>query len=240
MSDYPFPGGMAGRPWVARCPIPPADFPRAPDRPLLYSRTPEKPQGHVAGDQSVATTPTVSELDPLADLLSAAGGGDRRAFARLYKLSSPILFAVAMRMLRRREAAEEVVQEAYVAIWRKAGQYRLDRGQPMSWMIAIVRNRAIDRLRKRGREPDATANIDDLANVLPSGDGRPADTALAATSALRECMGQLKVTQQQAIYLAYYHGLTHEELAVRLDAPLGTVKSAVRRGLMQLRECLER
>lgn len=240
MSDYPFPGSMAGRPWAGRRPVQPADFPRAAERPLLYSRAPGKLRGLATGGGTVTTTPTVSDVDTLADLLCAAGRGDRRAFARLYKLSSPVLYAVALRMLRRREAAEEVLQESYVAIWRKADQFQPDRGQPMSWMITVVRHRAIDRLRKHGREPDARANIDDLADVLPSGDGQPVDAALAAASALHECMGRLKVTQQQAIYLAYYHGLTHEELAVRLNAPLGTVKSAVRRGLLQLKECLER
>ena len=173
------------------------------------------------------------------DLLFTTGQGDRRAFARLYTLSAPTLFAVAVRLLRQRELAEEVVQEAYVSIWRKAGQYQLGRGQPMAWMIAVVRNRAIDRLRKQTREPDVAANLDDLAEFLPSEDRGPAAPTSALGASLRECLGRLKVTQQKAILLAYYHGLTHEELATRLDAPLGTVKSTVRRGLFQLKECLD-
>lgn len=202
---------------------------------LLYSRGQDQPPSK----QAVATETNVAELETLADLLFATGQGDRRAFARLYTLSAPTLFAVAMRLLRQRELAEEVAQEAYVSIWRKAGQYKLGRGQPMAWMVAVVRNQAIDRLRKQNREPDVAANIDDLAEFLPGEDRGPAAPTSALGASLRECLGRLKVTQQKAILLAYYHGLTHEELAKRLDAPLGTVKSTVRRGLLQLKECLD-
>ena len=211
------------------------DFPRAPKLWLLYSRGQDQP----LINRAVATPSNVSELETLADLLLAVGQSDRRAFARLYKLSAPTLFAIAVRLLRRRELAEEVMQEAYVAIWRKAGQYQLGRGQPMAWMIAIVRNRAIDRLRRQAREPNVAANLDDLTEFLPNENRGAADPTSAVGASLRECLDRLKESQQRAILLAYYHGLTHEELAKRLDAPLGTVKSTVRRGLLRLKECLE-
>ena len=235
MPDTPTVGPVARRTAASCNGHAKADILRAPDVRLLYSRGLAKPPI----DQPVATQPNVSELETLADLLFAAGQGDRRAFARLYKLSAPTLFAVAMRLLRRRELAEEVVQEAYVAIWRKAGQYQLGRGQPMAWMVAVVRNRAIDRLRSQTREPDVAANLDDMADFLPGETRGAADPTTAVGASLRECLGRLKVSQQRAILLAYYHGLTHEELATRLEAPLGTVKSTVRRGLLQLKECLD-
>jgi len=109
----------------------------------------------------------------------------------------------------------------------------------MAWMVAVVRNRAIDRLRSQTREPDVAANLDDMADFLPGETRGAADPTTAVGASLRECLGRLKVSQQRAILLAYYHGLTHEELATRLEAPLGTVKSTVRRGLLQLKECLD-
>ncbi len=235
MPDTPATGPLAGSRSTPRNSGTKAKIRRAPILRLLYNRSQDQPPS----GQVVATETNVAELETLADLLFAAGQGDRRAFARLYTLSAPTLFAVAMRLLRRRELAEEVVQEAYVSIWRKAGQYQLGRGQPMAWMVAVVRNRAIDRLRKQSREPDVAANLDDLAEFLPGEDRGPASPTSALGASLRECLGRLKASQQKAILLAYYHGLTHEELAARLDAPLGTVKSTVRRGLLQLKECLD-
>lgn len=235
MPDTPTIRAVAGRHAASRTRDAEADFSCAPKLRLLYNRNLEHPQN----SQAVVIQPNVSELETLADLLFAAGQGDRSAFARLYKLSAPTLFAVAMRLLRQRELAEEVVQEAYVAIWRKAGQYQLGRGQPMAWMVAVVRNRAIDRLRSQTREPDVAANLDDMAEFLPGENRGAADPTTAVGASLRECLGRLKESQQRAILLAYYHGLTHEELAVRLDTPLGTVKSTVRRGLLQLKECLD-
>ena len=180
-----------------------------------------------------------AELEALEPLLCASGNGDRAAFAELYRLSASRLYPIALRILRRPEAAEDVLQEAYVLIWRKAAQFHPSRGRPLPWMAAIVRNRAIDRLRAQAREPQDPAHWDDLAEGLAD----PAASASAAAApdalAVRGCLERLQENQRQAILLAYYGGLTHEELAARLEAPLGTVKSWVRRGLLQLKDCLE-
>ncbi len=181
----------------------------------------------------------IAELDPLEELLLAAGRGDRDAFARLYNLSASRLLAISMRILRQREPAEEVLQEAYITIWKKASQYHPDRGRPLSWMGTIVRHRAIDQLRSQNREPRSQASLDDLIEG-----GLGADIATEAPfdridDGLRGCLEKLQSKQQKAIVLAYYYGHTHQELASSLDTPLGTVKSWVRRGLLQLKECLD-
>ena len=174
----------------------------------------------------------VTEIDSLGPLLQATAQGDRQAFARVYQLSSARLFAIALRITRRRDLAEEVLQEAFVTIWRKAGQYYPDRGAPMAWMTTIVRSRAIDALRRRPpetQEPEVeTAPVDQ-------------DAAWINTGALeiRGCLDTLPENHRKAILLAYYYGLTHVELADELAAPLGTVKSWVRRGLLQLKECVD-
>ena len=180
----------------------------------------------------------VTELDTLPALLKAAAQRDRQAFARLYKLSAPTLYAVALRMLRRRDLADDVLQESYLAIWQRAGQFDVERGQPLSWMIAIVRHRAIDRMRRQTRQPAICADladVEDLAEAEPTGGDAQGTVARLA---LQRCLGRLKAGQQRAIRLAYCFGLTHEELARHLDVPLGTVKTWVRRGLLQLKECL--
>ena len=181
----------------------------------------------------------VSEIDPLEELLEASGRGDRQAFARLYNLSASRLLPIALRILRQRESAEEVLQEAYITIWKKAGQYHPDRGRPLAWMGTIVRNRSIDAVRSRDREPRSEASLDDVIDA-----GLGAELTIetpydAIDSGLRGCLELLQAKQQKAIVLAYYYGHTHEELANSLDTPLGTVKSWVRRGLLQLKECLD-
>ena len=180
-----------------------------------------------------------ADLEALEHLLCASGNGDRAAFAEVYRLTAARLFPIALRLLRGREAAEDVLQESYVLIWRKAAQFHPGRGRPLPWMAAIVRNRAIDRLRAQAREPQDPAQWDDLAEGLAD----PAASASAAAApdavAVRGCLERLQENQRQAILLAYYGGMTHEELSARLDAPLGTVKSWVRRGLLQLKDCLD-
>jgi RNA polymerase sigma-70 factor (ECF subfamily) len=201
----------------------------------LYTR----PQSKGSGDEAVTSVTNVSELDPLEELLTAAGRGDRQAFTRLYNLSASRLLPIALRILRQREPAEEVLQEAYLTIWKKAGQYHPDRGRPLAWMATIVRNRAIDTLRSQNREPRSAASLDDLIEA-GLGEELAADAPYDhIDSSLRGCLEKLQTKQQKAIVLAFYYGHTHEELASKLESPLGTVKSWVRRGLLELRECLD-
>lgn len=182
----------------------------------------------------------MSPREELGDLLSRTAGGDAAAFAELYRASSPQLFALAVRMLKRRDLAEEVLQEAFVSIWSKAGRYDPAKGSPLTWMASIVRNRALDRLRARRPEQpiDEEERAAEWADPAPS----PLDAALqsADARALWECMKILEEGPRDAILRVYYEGLTHQELAARTGIALGTIKSWVRRGLVRLKGCLER
>lgn len=181
----------------------------------------------------------IAEHDPLDELLRATGRGDRQAFARAYQLSASRLYPIALRLMRRREVAEEVLQEAYVLIWRKAAQFNPDRGKPIAWMATILRNRAIDRLRSESSEPRDPAQWDEAAEALTDPVARAPAVSVQDAIAIRSCLEGLQEKQRISILFAYYYGMTHEELSSRLEAPLGTVKSWVRRGLVQLKECLE-
>ena len=176
----------------------------------------------------------------LARLLIAAGGGDRQAFRGVYDATAAHLFGLALRILRRRDAAEETLQEAFVSIWQHAGDYRPERGAPLAWMGTIVRHRALDRLRRER----ATVPLDDVPEREAWPDPGPTpDVATAAAQDARRlaaCLDELAPNPRAAIVLAYRQGLTHEEIAARLSAPLGTVKTWIRRSLGQLRMCLDR
>jgi RNA polymerase sigma-70 factor (ECF subfamily) len=181
-----------------------------------------------------------------ADLARVALG-DRAAFARVYEATSAHLFGVALRMLNRRDLAEDVLQESFVNVWHHAGSYRAAAAQPMTWLISIVRNKSLDALRALGRRPvesiDA-ADDDDDAPARQIADERPSPLQLldTATEALQiqACLAALDAAHRQCLALAYYQGLSHAEIATHLRAPLGSVKTWVRRGLDKLKACLER
>ena len=173
------------------------------------------------------------------ELLLATAAGDRRAFAELYAQTGGQLFGLAQRMLRNRAAAEEVIQEGYVRIWSRAGDFDPARGSALSWMVTIVRNLALDRLRKER----AAVPIDSVPEREHWSDPGPDPLASAMASAearaLRRCLDQLEDGPRRVLTLAYWNGMSHEELAAHIDAPLGTVKSWIRRGLARLKGCLE-
>jgi RNA polymerase sigma-70 factor (ECF subfamily) len=173
-------------------------------------------------------------------LLTQVAGGDRNALAELYARTAPQLLGLVMRMLQRRDVAEEILHDAYLRIWHNAAAFSAQRGPAMSWMAAIVRNAALDRLRRQRREVPLDA-LPDYDTLIDEADG-PAAAALASAEgrALADCLGRLEAEQRNCLLLAYYHGLTHEELAQRLGRPMGTVKSWIRRSLLRLRQCLDR
>lgn len=182
-----------------------------------------------------------AEAPPLAALLAAAAGGDEAAFKELYRLSGAKLFGIVLRIVRRRAAAEEILQEVYVRIWDHAGDYRPDKGSPMTWMIAIARNRALDWQRNdraRGGELpiDEAPGRDAWADPEPD----PLDWAMAREDAraLHDCLERLEEEPRTCLVLAYCEGYTHDELSERLGRPLGTVKSWIRRGQARLKDCL--
>ncbi|HVE50752.1 MAG TPA: sigma-70 family RNA polymerase sigma factor [Casimicrobiaceae bacterium] len=178
----------------------------------------------------------------LAQLLARTALSDRRAFEELYIATSPHLYGVAIRMLKETTAAEDVLQETYVAIWHHAGSYQPDKSQPLTWLSAIVRNRCLDALRRRELDTIPMTSDDDHDLEFPAGSATPAELLLQGADAakVRECVELLEGGARQAIALAFFQGLTHAELATHMREPLGTVKSWVRRGLERLRQCLDR
>jgi RNA polymerase sigma-70 factor (ECF subfamily) len=175
----------------------------------------------------------------LQELLAACALNDRRAFSRLYELTSAKLYGVVLRILSRDEWAQDCLQEAYIKVWNKAESYRPQLASPMTWMATIARNQALDLLRRRHREVRESDTEDFPEEVdqdpLPQEKLQQTDEGRR----LNRCLEQLKSQQRQMIALAYFKGLTHDELAARTDTPLGTVKTWIRRGLEQLKRCLE-
>lgn len=177
-------------------------------------------------------------------LLEAAGQGDREAFRRLYEQTAPQLFAVARRILGNQSAAEECLQEAYIKIWRAARDYETRRGSALGWMVRILKNQAVDMVRSASREP-YMADADVLAHCEPAdSDSRPRGPHAEAESAetrsvLRDALERLEPRRRRCLELAYNEGMTHQAIADALDMPLGTVKTLIRRGLLELRVLLD-
>ena len=170
--------------------------------------------------------------DPaLADLIAQTARGDRVAFHLFYTRTSPRMMAIALRLLGRRDLAEEAVQDAYVSAWQSAKRYDPAAGSAEAWITTITRRRAIDRLRA---SPWLQREVPDQADIA-------AWPGLSATDqmSLWTCLGQLESDTRVSICLCYLYGLTHQELSQTMDTPLGTVKSRVRRGLTALKECLQ-
>ena len=180
-----------------------------------------------------------NEGDLHASLLVEVARGDRDAFERLYRATSSRLFSICLRLLPDRAEAEDVLQEVFTSIWHKAEQFDPDRASAMAWMAMVARNRAIDRLRSPSHVVRTTAI--ELGEELPDGGATPADEAEAHTDRerLQRCLQRLDERRRGLIRTAFFEGATYEELARRSGAPLGSVKSWIRRGLMQLRTCLE-
>lgn len=192
--------------------------------------------------------------DQLGHLLRATAHGDATAFKSLYDVTAPRLHAVALTMMRDAELAEDVLQDAFVQIWHRAGDYHADRGSVLAWMTTIVRYRGIDLLRRRrsGRagqggdmsvDPATIDYIQDGGTGDEPGSKQPGPLARAMSSELnallRDCIERLSNKQQRSIALAFYRGLTHQELADSLAEPIGTIKSRLRRSLQRLKDCLE-
>jgi RNA polymerase sigma-70 factor (ECF subfamily) len=174
----------------------------------------------------------------LLDLVRRTAAGDRRAFAALYDDTSAKLFGVALRILRQRDLAEDVMQESFVIAWERARDFDPVRGSVMSWLVTIVRHRAIDLLRRRASRGDHRTDGDDALLGLAAGETDRADRG-AELGALQRCLGELDPQPRKVVLMSYAYGYTHEELADRLSVPMGTVKSWIRRSLERLRACLD-
>lgn len=177
--------------------------------------------------------------DELGRLLSRCSLGDQAAFAALYNATSAKLYGIALRILRREAWAEEALQEAYVKIWRHAESYNPARGRPMTWMINVVRNQALDLLRRADyRAQEEEWNPDKDLRMSAENPAALAETSQEMQRVLG-CLGLLDEEQRDSILLSYHHGLTPTEVAERLKRPVGTVKTWIRRGLLKVRDCLE-
>jgi RNA polymerase sigma-70 factor (ECF subfamily) len=170
-------------------------------------------------------------------LLASVAKGDEAAFERLYEATRSKLFGVVLRILRRQDLAEQAVQEAYVTIWKSAGQFAPAMGAPMSWMVAIARNRAIDIARKSGEvSADDESILVEVASDIPAPLARREMTE--ELKQVLDCVGQLDPQRQKVILLAYYNGWSREQLADKFNAPLSTVRTWLRRSVIEIHACL--
>ncbi|OAN76640.1 RNA polymerase subunit sigma [Jannaschia sp. EhC01] len=179
-------------------------------------------------------------MDPqhIENLLARVQMGDRKAFAELYSATSAKLFGICLRVLKDRALAEDVLQDVFVKIWNKADKYRVTGHSPMTWLITVARNQAIDRLRAQG---PATSDIDEVVPVAAAGLG-PEGQAIAADEARRviACLDELEGDRAAAVRGAYLDGQSYADLALRFNVPLNTMRTWLRRSLMNLKECLSR
>ncbi|MCB1954966.1 MAG: sigma-70 family RNA polymerase sigma factor [Rhodocyclaceae bacterium] len=180
----------------------------------------------------------------LAHLVGRVGLGDRQALRTLYERSAPRLYPVAMRLLRERALAEDVLQETFIAVWRQACNYRPDRGSVLAWLATLVRNKAVDLIRARPAHlPLVDTDDEGRERTLDAAhEGATPEQALLERcddERLKACLAALDEAPRQALLLSFYGGLTHPELAERLAHPLGTVKAWIRRSLLRLQTCLE-
>ena len=170
-------------------------------------------------------------------LLGAVARGDETAFERLYEATRAKLYGVLLRILGKSALADEVMHEAYLKVWKMADRFDPATASPITWMVAIARNRAIDIVRKRGdisidEEPDAPE---------PSADAPPPLARREMTAELKRllsCLGRLDSEKQRIVLLAYYSGWSRDQLATKLDIPVNTIKTWLRRSLLEIRECM--
>ncbi len=172
----------------------------------------------------------------LGDLLGQVAQGDRAALRAIYVRQSTRLFGIAMAIMRDRTAAADVLQDSFLKIWQRAGQFDPSRGEGQVWISSIVRHAALDAARARGRE--IPTDDPGLGDTMLEPEALDRLQASEESTRLHECLQKLPQANREGIVMAFVHGLSHPEIAARLDQPLGTVKSWIRRGLLSLRECL--
>jgi len=182
------------------------------------------------------------DANQLLAWLRGTAQGDATAFRALYDATSARLYGFVLRMLGQRELAEEALQEGFVAIWHHAGSYQSQLAAPMTWMTTIVRNKALDLLRRTGGGADTDASPFDgaVSEALQDPAATPIESLMMSrdAGALADCMAELAGSHRQVVGLAFFHDLSHSEVAHRLALPIGTVKTWIRRSLEKLKACL--
>ncbi|TGD95909.1 sigma-70 family RNA polymerase sigma factor [Methylobacterium nonmethylotrophicum] len=182
--------------------------------------------------------PEIAETN-LAVLIAQVARRDEAALRVLYERTAPKLFALTLRIVRDRAMAEDVLQDAYLRIWQSAAGYAPEAGQPMAWLVAIARHRAIDLMRRKGEVPMPVTGDDEEDWLSRIADPRDSEAAFLNRDALLSCLGRLEPAQRDCVVMAYCEGLSREELALRYDRPVNTVKTWLHRGLAALRDCLD-
>jgi RNA polymerase sigma-70 factor (ECF subfamily) len=179
-----------------------------------------------------------AQMLAIEELIARTALRDRDAFAALYDATSAKLFGICLRVLKTRAEAEECLQDVYLRIWNKADRYAVTGHSPMTWLITIARNIAVDRL--RARRP-GEVDMDEAGDLAAPGAG-PEAAAIARSEARRiaDCLDELPAERAGAVRAAYLDGAAYKDLAARYDVPLNTMRTWLRRSLMSLRECLAR
>lgn len=177
-----------------------------------------------------------SDTADIADLIARCALRDRSAFQALYGRTSSKLFGVTLRILRDRSQAEDALQEVYVKIWQRADRYVPGAYSPISWLVAVARNHALDMLRARKPESDDLDLAMDIADAGPNPE--QAEAARGERQRIEDCLGRLEPDRAAAVRGAYLDGFSYEELATRYKVPLNTMRTWLRRSLLRLRECL--
>lgn len=184
---------------------------------------------------------SITSLQPDSELLRLAAGGDKKSLDELHARYYRILQATAFRILNNARDAEEVVQEAFIQIWEKASVYDVSRGKPLTWAMTLTRNKAIDRLRQVQRRQRLQGQMEEQAQIwnrVVETDSSDEAATHDTQAIVRSAVIQLSPDQRRAIELAFFSGLTQQEIARQLRTPLGTVKARIRRGLMKLRQTI--
>jgi RNA polymerase sigma-70 factor (ECF subfamily) len=172
-------------------------------------------------------------------LIKRVADGDQSALTTLYDSTSRLVFGLILRVLGDRATAEEVLLDVFTQVWRQAALYDRSRGAPLAWLMTIARSRAIDRLRSGKHDQQHKEPLDNLTDLTSSTISPEEATATSERQKIvRAALDTLSPEQRQVIELAYYSGLSHSEIALRLGQPLGTVKTRTRLGMMKLREAL--
>jgi RNA polymerase sigma-70 factor (ECF subfamily) len=174
----------------------------------------------------------------LSDLIEHVARGDRKALSEVYNRTSAKLFGVCLRVTRDREASEDILQQVYLKVWNRAGRFDPAVASPITWLCAIARNTSIDWVRKHGSAPVIETDPQETADT-GMGEAMQAIAEGEERAQIFDCLELLPPDHQRAIRLAFFDGLSHSELASTLRSPLGTTKSWIRRGLLQLRGCLQ-